>query len=74
MAEHAIAWTGAACAIVGAVVVVAVPDASAAGFVLALCGAALTAWSLMRGGTPCVSGNGYTAPSAHDTRHDGVPR
>lgn len=66
MAEHAIAWTGAACAIVGAVVVVAVPDASAAGFVLALLGAALTARSLMRGGTPRVASNGYTAPSAHD--------
>lgn len=74
MAEHAIAWTGAVCAIVGAVVVVAVPDASAAGFVLALCGAALTAWSLMREGTPRVAGSGYTAPAGHDTRHAGVTR
>ena len=74
MAEHAIAWTGAVCAIVGAVVVVAVPDASAAGFVLALCGAVLTAWSLMRGGTPRVAGNGYTAPARHDGRHAGVTR
>lgn len=65
MAEHVIAWTGAVCAIVGAVVVVAVPDASAAGFVLALLGVVLTVASLMRGGTPRVASNGYTAPSAH---------
>lgn len=58
--REAISLAGAACAIVGAGIVTLVPTADAAGIALALCGAGLAAWSLMRAHTSrtrCVGHN-----------------
>lgn len=61
--RSALLVTGALFALVGAGVTVLVPDASAAGLLLTVCGAVLT----QRPTLPRPA-SGYTAPAEHDAR------